>query len=202
MKFEIKTHLDKNATETRSLLKQYSQTDFTDDSCLIFFIMSHGSNGKIFATDGPEIELSEFIDPFRNQKNIATKTMKDKPKLFFIQACRVVHTDRNKASAATLKTFQNEEADFLFSYSTVEGYKAIRHEEKGSWYIQGLCDLIAKTPNLDISQISVDLNSKVYENAKKFEMNDVTIPTHENRLTKRLHLAQSLTPISFNSTGK
>lgn len=201
LKFEIKTHLDKSSAETRNILKQYSQTDFKNDSCLIFFIMSHGNNGKIFASDGSEIDLNEFIDPFKSQQNIAAKTLKDKPKLFFIQACRM-HGNASASSAAAPTIFQNEEADFLFSYSTIEGYEAIRHIEKGSWYIQGLCDLIAQTPNLDISQISVDLNSKVYENAKKFEMNSATIPTHENRLTKRLYLSQSSTPISFNSTGK
>ena len=78
-KFEIKTHLDKNSNEIRRLINEYATRDFTNDSCFICFIMSHGYKGTIMAADENEIYLTEFIDPF---KKVAS--LKNKPKIFFI----------------------------------------------------------------------------------------------------------------------
>jgi hypothetical protein len=136
--FEIDVHLDKSGVETLQLIRKYAQQhDFTNDSCVIFFIMSHGhENGKILASDESEVNLNDLIQPFKH-----VKTLAQKPKLFFVQACRGQndmkligdHDDelqRDTISKANHDDDANSkvpvEADFLFCYSTVDGYYSFR----------------------------------------------------------------------------
>ena len=133
--FEIHLHLDKSAEEMLHLVKHYAQRDFTNDSCIILFIMSHGGeHGTILASDDIQVNLNDFIQPFKN-----ADTLKDKPRLFFVQACRgqlamksiadEIVNGRHVLETKSLNDFIEKEAiqdDFLICYSTVEGYFSLR----------------------------------------------------------------------------
>ena len=135
--FEIDLHLDKTAEDMLQLVKQYAQRDYTNDSCIIFFIMSHGQEqGKILASDEKVVNLNDFIQPFKH-----VKTLAQKPKLFFVQACRgqkdmkLIGDDEGDSEDELQTdgpTRDDEiakvpiEADFLFCNSTVEGYYSFR----------------------------------------------------------------------------
>jgi hypothetical protein len=93
----------------------------------------------------------DIIKPFQ-----MSKTLVDKPKLFFIQACRgdnvMPNIERLDISHDLIRQTSNIQtdaiklpigADFLYSYATVEGFKAFRNTNTGSWYIQILCDVIS-----------------------------------------------------------
>ena len=88
LNFMVEIHQDQTATEIRDLVKMYAGRDHTAASCFIFFLMSHGirhKNGKsyIIGIDLKNVDTAELI-------NILTfsKTLINKPKLFFTQACR------------------------------------------------------------------------------------------------------------------
>lgn len=64
---------------------QGRKIDFRQYSCFMAFIMSHGNMNGIAGTDGKLVEvdtLSSYITPDKCEE------LKDKPKIFFIQACR------------------------------------------------------------------------------------------------------------------
>ena len=70
--------------QMKDLVENYSKRDYSNDSCFVCFIMSHGDNGKILCSDEMLIDLKkDIIKPFQ-----MSKTLVNKPKLFFIQACR------------------------------------------------------------------------------------------------------------------
>ena len=53
--------------------------------CCVLCVLSHGENGAIYGTDGkllPVAELKYHLDARR------CPTLKDKPKLIFLEACR------------------------------------------------------------------------------------------------------------------
>ena len=61
------------------------QIDFTKYNCFMAFIMSHGNKNGISGIDGNSVTadtLSSYITPKE------CKQLEDKPKIFFIQACR------------------------------------------------------------------------------------------------------------------
>jgi len=170
LNFDVECYIDKTAKQIRTYIRKMSkEIDYSDSGCILIFIMSHGNEDKIFGTDGEEVYLSSFIDPFTT-----VKSLKDKPKLFFFNACRgdemtPTHDhdgdddDEYKASIHLNELSKTPiVADIAFFFSTTANYYSIRECENGSWYIQILCDVIDKyKTKKDLLQIMTKVNDLV-----------------------------------------
>ena len=82
LNYQVETKLDLKSDDVRKCIRDYSQLDYSQVSCLIMFIMSHGDKNKVTAADSNNIYIEEFIDPFK-----ANKSLKNKPKLFLSIIC-------------------------------------------------------------------------------------------------------------------
>ena len=170
LNFEVECFIDKTADQLRARIRKISKVDYDNVGCILIFIMSHGTDGKILGTDGEEVRLSEIIDPFKK-----ITSLKDKPKMFFVNACRgdkmtpthdfikEVEMDKEEANHDLNKADKTPlDADFLFVYSTVANYYSIRDCEDGSWFIQILCDMIEKfKTERDVLGILTKVNREV-----------------------------------------
>ena len=177
LKFNEKIHKDTSADEMRRLMREYGNLDYTNDSCVFCFVMSHGDRGLIISTDNFKIYLEEFLDSFKENT-----TLKNKPKVFIIQACRG-NNQMSKFSTDEMDSHLDETytdidatrlpmyADFLFSYSTT-----IRDPNTGSWFIQILADVICNEPYEEFVHILTEVNKRV---AVKESM----MPIFESQLT-------------------
>ena len=81
--FQVECCIDKTADQLRADIRTISKKDYDNVGCVLLFIMSHGTDGQIKGTDGQDVHLNDFIDPFKT-----IKSLKDKPKMFFVNACR------------------------------------------------------------------------------------------------------------------
>jgi hypothetical protein len=205
-------YIDKTEAEMRRLITKYASDDYTSYGCLIVFIMSHGDKSKIISSDSEIIDLNEFIRPLKRNTSLQSK-----PKVFFIQACRgntkMTADDGNTATtrssnSSVFSRFYDDknrlpkEADFLYSYSTLEDHASYRDEEDGSWYIQMLCKAIREEESKEISAIlryAHLLISQMVATTFKYpghlnvenEIVEVKMtPTYEDRLTKLFYLAE------------
>ncbi|XP_069095426.1 caspase-7-like [Pleurodeles waltl] len=167
--FEVSVKNDRTCEEMERLLQKIAQEDHSDYACFACILLSHGEEGLIYGTDGP-VAIKTMTALFRGDK---CKSLVGKPKLFFIQACRGsefdngITTDSGPAND-TLETDANPryripvEADFLFAYSTVPGYYSWRNPGRGSWFVQSLCEVLAKHgKQLEIMQILTRVNFMV-----------------------------------------
>ena len=148
--FEVECFIDKTADQLRAHIRKISKLNYDNVGCVLIFIMSHGTDGKILGTDGEEVHLGDFIDPFKT-----VISLKDKPKMFFVNACRgdkmtpahdyarEVEMDKDEANHDLYMANKTPlDADILLAFSTVANYFSIRDSEDGSWFIQVLCDVI------------------------------------------------------------
>lgn len=126
----------------------------------ILCLLSHGEEGYVFGTDGKRIPLDEIFLLFDNQRCPA---LINKPKVFFIQACRggaldrgvkmpVDETDGGPGPQSASSLVQHPSmSDMLICYPTLEGYYAWRNRERGSWYIEAVVQVFmryAKTEDI------------------------------------------------------
>lgn len=141
----------------KDLLKTYSQKNH-DGDCFVCCIMSHGCTDGVYGTDVKTISRDDIFGPF---SGTSCPSLINKPKVFFIQACRgkeyhlPVETQADSyqevekdlesedeassdADAVQMSTIPSE-ADFLIVRSTVKGYVSFRETISGSWFIQSLC---------------------------------------------------------------
>lgn len=84
--FIIVTHRNKTADEMRQIVEEEkSNPDHVNADCFICVIMSHGCHEGIYGVDGDVINLETLSSRF-DPKNCPA--LNEKPKLFFVQACR------------------------------------------------------------------------------------------------------------------
>jgi len=198
-------YINKTEAKMRKAIDEYATHDYTSYGCLIIFIMSHGDKSKIISSDSEEIDLSEFITPLKRNASL-----KSKPKVFFIQACRggkeMTANDGDGPSQSSSNIVHSryydhehrspKETDFLFSYSTLENHVSYRDEEDGTWYIQMLCKAIREEESKDIFAILTYTHSLISQMvATCLNTNDEIVqvkmtPTYESRLTKLFYIAK------------
>jgi hypothetical protein len=84
LEFDLKCHENLKANEIRDEIQKITKLDHTNSDCFLCVVMSHGINDKIVASDSEEISLNEIMQPIKS----TCKSLENKPKLFFFQACR------------------------------------------------------------------------------------------------------------------
>ena len=76
----------KTIEEIRGALKLYKLESFENYSCLMVFILTHGSKGGVLkGRDSNDTTVEELSEIFNCKE---CEDLKGKPKIFFIQACR------------------------------------------------------------------------------------------------------------------
>lgn len=149
--FEVNIYNDLKREEISRILQKAADMDHQNSDCIVVIVLSHGETGRLEARDG-NYAVDEIWEPFLN-----SRTLIGKPKLFFIQACRGDWTDPGVTVMAKDSFAQAGDmvdslgqkpqyfqipsmADLLVMYSTYEGYYAWRNKDRGSCFIQALCD--------------------------------------------------------------
>lgn len=87
--FRVEVFRNKSSWEILMAAKSFSERkELVECDCLIVTVMSHGEGGNhednsnVFGTDGIGIPIYDIIDHFNHE------SLKNKPKIFFFQACR------------------------------------------------------------------------------------------------------------------
>jgi len=151
--FEVEVLQNLCGSKILKAAKQFAARDLSQYTEFVFIIMSHGDQDAIEGVDGALVKVASLMSLFSVTE---CPTVRNKPKLFFIEACRGQLSDQRKdqLSIPSEKTEGDSiammvcpdstlahgvtplEADFLLSFATVPGYKAWRSQVAGSWYIQ------------------------------------------------------------------
>uniref|UniRef100_A0A0X3Q1V8 Caspase-3 n=1 Tax=Schistocephalus solidus TaxID=70667 RepID=A0A0X3Q1V8_SCHSO len=150
------------------LLSNVSCQDHSHFDSFVCVVLSHGSDGIIYASDG-YLPADNLISFFRGDR---CPSLVGKPKMFFIQACRGSAFDRGVCLASdagaddVLVCKLPAEADILVANSTVPGYFAWRNSNTGSWFIQELCtvlsaDAASSSEHFDILTLLAVVSRKV-----------------------------------------
>ena len=77
---------DVDADDMKGILDRLSKKDFSKYSGLIVTIITHGGTGNVlYGKDCQPVQLKELAEKFNSAK---CKALKNKPKIFIINACR------------------------------------------------------------------------------------------------------------------
>ena len=103
-------------------------------------ILSHGDRGVVLGSDCEPVEL-DYIEKRAGK----SKTLRDKPKIFFIQACQ--GTGLGTEAAPTVKSdgqSTSERAHIYTCKASVIGDRAYRYPTIGSWFVIEVCKILCK----------------------------------------------------------
>ncbi|XP_055976754.1 caspase-7 [Sorex fumeus] len=198
--FEVIIKNDLTCQGMVDLLQKVAGEDHRNSACFACIFLSHGEENIIFGTDD-KIPIKELTSCFRGDR---CRTLVEKPKLFFIQACRGTELDDGiQPDSGTVYEEPTPrcrlplEADFLYAYSTVPGYYSWRNPGQGSWFVQALCTILQEYgKKLEIMQILTRVNNMVARNFESRNSNPYydekkQIPSVVSMLTKELYFGKA-----------
>lgn len=188
--FDVHSFTNLTANQMEEEMKKVAAMDHAKNDCFVCAVLSHGDDGYIWGIDKP-ISLDAIKKPFKDQQ---PNSLKEKPKIFFIQACRGSITDDGTDVYATcyLETDHAKpklpiEADFLTVHSTVQGYCSWRDPKKGSWFIQSLCKVLNEHGNtmelIDMMTLVNHIVAKYYQSSENSD-GKKQMPCIHSTLTK------------------
>ncbi|XP_073813150.1 death associated molecule related to Mch2 caspase [Musca autumnalis] len=175
--FKMKVSVIENAKvdKVKKTVEKIQSKDFTEYACIVIVILSHGNrHEEIAAKDGHYSIDDHVLFPI-----LRNNTLNDKPKMFFIQACKGSMESKGYYTDATPFSPPGSANEILKCYSTFEGFVSYR-TEKGSIFIQSLCKnlkLFGSTKNIK------DIMETVTLLVKQQSMNK-QIPAYTSTLTK------------------
>ncbi|XP_067299223.1 caspase-8 [Pseudorasbora parva] len=191
--------IEQNCDRERMLqvLRDLAARDHTAADCVVCCVLTHGRVDGVMGVDGKTVtlrELMETLSPYQ------CSSLYQKPKLFFIQACRGTNhqgavfpqaflreQDTLVSDAAVPRDSIPEAADYLLAMSTVPDFVSYREKDKGTWFMQSLCyNLQLLVPRgIDLLSILTQVNGDV---SKKTDKSGVRkqMPQPEFTLTKRV----------------
>ncbi|XP_063411990.1 caspase-3-like isoform X2 [Mytilus trossulus] len=205
--YQIERHEDLTSHQILEVADTLSQQDHSRYSSVVICILSHGGLRSVYGVDGFPVPVRNLTEKFTGSN---CKSLAGKPKLFFVQACqgskeqivkrregtRPVARARNDVIRVetdedeTVEDVIPDEGDFLLAFSTAPGCSSYRDPEKGSYFIQTLCEQIQ---NDCMRNHLLDILTDVKKRVSKFKIlieedqTVKTIPSHYSTLTHKLH---------------
>ncbi|XP_048196350.1 caspase-2 isoform X2 [Perognathus longimembris pacificus] len=179
--FSIRVLHDQTAQEMQEKLQSFAQLPEhrVTDSCIVA-LLSHGVEGSIYGVDGKLLQLQEV---FRLFDNANCPSLQNKPKMFFIQACRGDETDRgvdqqdgknhggspgceesDAGKEELLKMRLPTRSDMICGYACLKGTAAMRNTKRGSWYIEALTQVFSERAcDMHVADMLVKVNALIKE---------------------------------------
>jgi caspase 7 len=93
--FDIKLSEDLTKQQLESVMQEQAMLDHRNSDCFLCVIMSHGNQENIVTSDNEEISFEQIMAPIKTCDSLVNK-----PKLFFIQACRGEKESKPRSSSA------------------------------------------------------------------------------------------------------
>ncbi|GAB0087542.1 hypothetical protein DMENIID0001_018590 [Sergentomyia squamirostris] len=199
LQFTIYYYEDIKPKDMFTLLESYNMKTILDKTeCFVFGIMTHGNirnhSPYVEFGNGEIIALDLILEIFYNS-NCYSLMMK--PKIFILPFCRgnqadtgvyvqnvqhdgalIVHNETGGQSSVMKITTKS---DILVCYATVKGFESHRNTERGSWYIQALCQIWAENAHdTDVETMMKMVDTLMREEKGKSETHTVQTASMEN----------------------
>lgn len=147
LRYEVIVKENLTAQQMQDAMWEVAHRDHKLYDSFMCCILTHGETNVVHGADSQEIDLLHFAATMK-----LCPTLREKPKVFFIQACRgegeykglEVQKDSGGSQVPSITATIPQEADFFFGYATPSGNAAYRSKRHGSWYISELCKVFAQ----------------------------------------------------------
>ncbi|XP_046376829.2 caspase-3-like isoform X2 [Haliotis rufescens] len=165
---DIRIRYNMNAGDMLDWFLAVSMEDHSDADCLMVAISSHGDEYRytdpersnvtkredVIHTTDKVIFTRDLVDIFRDKH---CPSLKDKPKIFLLQACRgtklddgveIQEEDMDVVDAMTEPEYTISPPpcfkDFCIVYATPPGHYAFRRPSEGSWFVKAFWDVVER----------------------------------------------------------
>ena len=169
LEFEVDSYEDQTAEQIKTLISFQANIDHSESDCFACFFMGHGKDGKIIAKDNKSVDICTILDPIKKCHHL-----KGKPKLLFIQACRVeikshafvsdnLAMDNDTLKLKPLTNIVNKDENDMFIYYSTSACQ-LSYEIEGEFFFKTLCTVFKKQSNTDSLSLMInEINRNLFK---------------------------------------
>ena len=143
LRYKVEVRENLTADQMTDALMRMSQRDHSNYDSFICCILSHGEHDIIHGANSEPVNVNDLTGVMK-----LSASLRDRPKLFFIQCCRgeaeEVGYEKDNPGETTFRSTIPRDADFFLGYATPLGKAAYRSRKHGSWYISELCKVFTQ----------------------------------------------------------
>lgn len=159
-------HRNLSGAEMFEKMAELNNVDHSEYDSLVVCVSSHGNQRSIYGSDSVEVNRDEFCNSIKSCPSLTGK-----PKLFFIQACRlpVVMADSppgDQGATLCVATPLHPDADMLIANASTTDSAAYISPQYGSWFAKSLHRKLTDSKlvySRVLSQILQEVNLEVCE---------------------------------------
>lgn len=156
------THVHRNlpSADMFAKMEELSQLDHSNYDSLVVCVSSHGNQRSIYGSDSVEVNREEFCNSVKTCASLA-----EKPKMFFIQACRLPYVSVDSPEGEELESIStttplHPDADILIANASTADNVAYISPYYGSWFATSLKNKLTD-PKLIYSRTLLQLLEEV-----------------------------------------
>lgn len=133
--YDVETHYNKASFEMFEVIESVASSfDHSLYDSFVCCVSTHGSASGLYGADSVLVKIEEFKEPIKN-----IPTLVGKPKMFFIQSCRVKNAETVTADRPQpVAPAYHHDVDFYVVNATPPNNPAYISPAFGSWFCQAL----------------------------------------------------------------
>lgn len=143
LRYKVEVQENLTSDQMTDCLMRMSQRDHSNYDSFVCCILSHGEHDIIHGSNSEPVNVNDLTGLMK-----LSATLRNKPKLFFIQCCRgeaeEVGFEKDNPGDSGFRSTIPRDADFFLGYATPLGKAAYRSRKHGSWYISELCKVFTQ----------------------------------------------------------
>lgn len=167
LSYQTEVYRNLSSTNMLAVMEKLSNLDHSNYDSLVVCVSSHGNQRAIFGSDSVEVNRDEFCNSVRR-----CESLKGKPKLFFLQACRLPLVtadspdDGYMGEIPPTATPLHPDADMLIANASSASNAAYISGVEGSWFANSLNEKLTNSTlisNRTLLQLLQEVNQQVCE---------------------------------------
>ena len=139
LRYEVEVHKNLTSASMMKVVEAAAKKDHGAYDSFALCVSTHGTESTLYGTDGKEVRRCDLFGPLKK-----CLTLTGKPKMFFIQACRLVESsplnppDLQGGMAPGSPLHPHLDADCFVANSTTSQQASYRSTQSGSWFVSAI----------------------------------------------------------------
>ena len=158
--YEVDVHLQLKAEDMFRVISEVAERDHTPYDSFVCCVSTHGDEEVMYGVDSVGVKRAEFVQIVKR-----SETLRGKPKMFFIQACRTIpneHVVERHMFPSYQPNAPEQDADVFIANATTASYSSYRDCLEGSWFVIALQNVfIHQGFTLTLTALMHEVNRKV-----------------------------------------
>lgn len=155
LNYDVVYYTNVKAMEMGAIMEGIAAKDHSNYDSFVCCVSTHGDENVMYGSDSVGVKRSEFDEPIKR-----CESLRHKPKMFFIQACRTSSRSNDGANYPlpefVVASKLPPDADLFIANATTARNASYRSPDSGSWFVTALYQVFFQQAHYSTLYVMMD----------------------------------------------